>query len=522
MLNKSKEHKALQTHLKTMRTQHMRDLFAEDPQRFERFHIKLDGLLFDYSKHLITEKTRDLLIALAQASSLESFRDHMFAGDYINTSEDRAVLHTALRGSVDDSLHINGESIADYVASTLHKIEQLSTILRTTEQITDIVCVGMGGSIIGPRMVCEALQSHRDEQSLQIHFIDNIDGAPLARLLDKLEPAQTVFLIASKTFSTAETMQNAAIIKTWLADAVGLPHIANHLIGITEHVKAAKDFGILDDHILPMREWIGGRYSLWSGMGLPIAISIGFEKFKALLDGARAADQHFATAPLEQNIPVITGLLGLWYRNYLGFSAHAILPYAQDLSALPIYVQQLDMESNGKSVNREGKAVDYATSPIVFGGPGTGAQHAFFQLLHQGSDIIPADFIAAITPEHHLGAHHTSLLANALAQTQALMHGHGNKKEPDKHCPGNRPSSMILLEQLDAYHLGMLLALYEHKTIVQGCLWDINSFDQWGVELGKKLALDITHTLKQEGEAKAADSSTQNLLNHIKNVQNNI
>lgn len=492
----------------------MRDLFAEDAGRAARFSIELDALLFDYAKHITSDETLGLLIGLAETSGLEDMREAMFAGEHLNQSENRAVLHPALRGSVDEALEINGEPIGDYVISTQKRIEQISSAIRAAKNITDVVNIGIGGSVIGPQMVCEALQSYADGPT--IHFISNIDGAPLARLLDRLKPQNTVFVITSKTFTTLETMANAAVAKDWIIGGVGIADAANHFVGITEDVQAAKDFGIVDDHILAMREWIGGRYSLWSGVGLPIAIACGFDHFKALLDGAQAVDEHFKTAPLDKNIPVIMGLLGIWYRNFFDYGAHAILPYAQDLKALPAYVQQLDMESNGKSVSRDGQAVNHKTSPVVFGGTGTGAQHAFFQCLHQGTDVIPADFIAIINADHKLTSHHNSLLGMALAQAQALMEGNGDGQAPYRQFPGNRPSSMILLDRLDARCLGMALALYEHKSFVQGCIWNINSFDQWGVELGKKLAVKITAAIKGGADLPKADGSTRKLLAHIK------
>ncbi len=503
---------ALKEHQKTLSTLHMRDAFDDNPKRFDEFHIALDGMLFDYSKHRITGETQELLMTLARSCALERYRDDMFAGEAINTSENRTVLHTALRGSAQPRLEIDGENIDSFVNQTLKRIESLSDKVRGHDKITDIISIGIGGSDIGPRMVCDALADNASGPHM--HFISNVDGGPLSALLDQLKPEHTLFLIASKNFGTVETNTNAETAKAWLMDTLSEKAWPEHFIAITQNSEAAKAFGISDYNTLPMREWIGGRYSLWSAIGLPIAISFGFREFKALLSGAQAMDEHFKTAPLEKNIPVLMGMLGIWYRNFFGFTAQAILPYAQALESLPAYVQQLDMESNGKHVTRDGKMIEHATSPIVFGGQGTNAQHAFFQHLHQGTDIIPADFIAVINHEHGLDNHHTTLLANALAQAQALMQGNGDGETPHQDFPGNRPSSMIMLDQLDAYHLGMLLALYEHKAVVQGCIWDINSFDQWGVELGKKLAQNITDALETKAVLEA-DSSTQNLIKHI-------
>jgi glucose-6-phosphate isomerase len=501
--------KALVRHAESMKSLTLRALFKADPQRFDKFHVNCDGLLLDYSKHNISEETLILLMQLAQECGVEDLREAMFNGAPINTTENRAVLHVALRGSVDENLTIEGENVAQFVNSTLEKIQYHSENIRKS-QVTDVVNIGIGGSDLGPRMVCEALRHFADGPRL--HFVSNIDGAHISETLSGLKPETTVFIIASKTFTTLETMTNAHT-------ALGWSGRVENFIGVTSNEKAALEFGIAPDHILPMRDWVGGRYSLWAAIGLPIAVSAGFENFKKLLQGACAMDTHFRTAPLKDNIPVIMAMLGVWYRNFFDYRTHAVIPYAENLQRFSAYIQQLDMESNGKHVDREGRRVNYATAPVVFGEPGTNAQHAFFQLLHQGTDITPCDFIAAVNPTHDLPGHHTRLLANMLAQARALMQGQPDAPEPHKKFEGNRPSSTILLENLNPEYLGMLLALYEHKFFVQGVIWNINSFDQWGVELGKSMARNITHSLNDPEQNAMTDSSTEGLVSHIQKLQ---
>ena len=497
--------KKLKAHRAQIQTTQMRDLFAADAKRFENFHVSVKGMLFDYSKHIATDETMGLLMQLARQSALEERRDAMFAGEAINTSEKRAALHTALRGSTGPNLKNSGESVAEFVEQTLAQIKTLAEKIRGGNY-TDVVHIGIGGSDLGPQLVYEALKSFADGP--RVHFVSNMDGAHITQTLKNLKPQSTVFIIASKTFTTLETIANATVAMAWS----GTP---GNFFAVTANDAEAKKFGIAGDHILPLREWIGGRYSLWSAIGLPIAVACGFENFEKLLDGAHAADTHFKTANLEQNIPAIMGLLGIWYRNFHDLRAHAILPYAQDLHRLPAYIRQLDMESNGKSVDRAGKPVDYQTAPVIFGEPGTNGQHAFFQLLHQGTDILPCDFIAAVRASHDLPGHHTRLLANALAQSKAMMEGDDSAAEPYRKFPGNRPSSTLLLDIIDPWHMGLLLAFYEHKTFVQGAIWDLNSFDQWGVELGKKLAINITEVLENNKETKFTESSTPGLIRHI-------
>ncbi|MEZ5918855.1 MAG: glucose-6-phosphate isomerase [Alphaproteobacteria bacterium] len=519
-LTDSPEWKALQEHACGASAIRTRALFEQDPERFDKFHIALDGLLFDYSKHPVTVETMTRLIALARAAELESWRDKMFAGAQINTTEDRAVLHTALRHSAPEGLEVDGENVAGFISNTHEHMRRYSESIRREGLIRDVVVIGIGGPNLGPNLVYEALSGPAGAP--RVHFVSNIDGTHITQTLEPLSPDHTLFIISSKTFKTLETLENAQTAKGWLDDfQPGLSR--EHMAAVTTNREDAEAFGIAPSQIFPLREWIGGRYSLWSAVGLPIAIAHGFDQFEALLEGARTIDTHFQTAPLDRNIPVIMALLGLWHRNFRNCSAHAILPYAQKLSRLPAYIQQVDMESNGKNTDRDGIRVDYETGPVIFGGPGTDAQHAFFQLLHQGTDIIPSDFILVAHPDHGLDSHHRQLLASALAQTQALMEGRTSEPAndaPHRRFDGNRPVSTLILDQLDAYHLGMLLALYEHKIFVQGILWRLNSFDQWGVELGKTLAQDILHQLNPEttptrANPPAPDPSTQNLATYL-------
>ena len=509
------EWKALEAHQKSFSDTSIVDLFKDDAQRFETFHLSLGGLVFDYSKHRVNEETLSLLCDLAKACDVEGAREKMLAGETINASEGRAVLHTALRAGndIDPALEINGVNIADFVSETLEKIKAIAAQIRDNPQITDVVNIGIGGSDLGPRMVCEALSSKADGP--RVHFVSNIDGRDIEHVLAGLNPENTVFIIASKTFTTLETMTNATTAKKWAKAVIGDAGVEEHFFAVSMNVEACEAFGIKAENILPLRNWIGGRFSVWGAIGLPIAIANGFEAFEDFLRGAKAVDDRFASAPLEANIPVIMAMLGVWYNNFWGYHAHAVLPYAQDLRKFPSYAQQLDMESNGKSVDREGRRIPYATAPVTFGDCGTNGQHAFFQLLHQGTQIIPADFIAVIAPTSGLTKHHNPLLANALAQSQAMMAGQNNAEEPHRHFAGNRPSSTILLDRLDAYHMGMLLALYEHKVFVQGVIWNINSFDQWGVELGKKLAGPITKALDHGDVPEGADGSTAGLIDII-------
>ena len=508
--------KALAHHKSDQETLSIADLFERSEDRFSEFSVELDGLLFDYSKHRITTETMGLLFDLANARGVERMRERMFNGEHINNSEDRAVLHTALRGSVAKSLMVDGENVSQFVQETLAQIKEISDEIRSNDLITDVVNIGVGGSDLGARLVCDALHDYADGPNA--HFLANIDGHRISRFLNTLDPKTTLFIVSSKSFSTLETMTNANTIRDWFIREYKEEAIEKHFYAVSNNIEAAAEFGIPESNILPLRDWVGGRYSVWGAIGLPIAISLGFERFQAFLNGANAVDTHFKEAPFEQNIPVIMALLGIWYHNFHGSTAHCISPYTQVLQRLPSYIQQLDMESNGKGVTRDGETVDYSTGPVIFGEPGTNGQHAYFQLLHQGTQLIPCDFIAAVNPMHDLDIHHIHLLSNALAQADAFAKGSQNKDEPHRNFEGNRPSSMLMLEHIDAYHLGMLMALYEHKVFVQGVIWDINSFDQWGVELGKIMATPIMESL-QSADKQTIDknfgSSTASLIHHI-------
>ncbi len=500
----------LQTHKAQWDSMHLRDLFAADPKRFDKFHVKLeeDGgvLLFDYSKQRITEETVELLAAIARKSGVEELRDKMFSGAPVNTTENRAVMHPALRGSVDKSLEIEGENISAFVNETLERIETAAAAIRDNPDITDVIHIGIGGSDLGPRMVCRALEHLRDGP--RIHFLANIDGQELAALLQNLAAENTAVIIASKTFTTQETMVNAQVVCGWLGRK-------DNIYTVTVNTAAAKEFGIAPERILQLRNWIGGRFSLWSAIGLPIAVSCGLPVFQDLLRGAKAADAHFLQGAPEKNIPVLMGALGVWYRNIWNFPAQAVLPYCQGMEHFPRYLQQLEMESNGKSVGNDGRALSHHTSGIVFGEPGTNAQHAFLQMMHQGTEIVPADFILIGEKAHEYTTHHAKLNANALAQSKALMEGTKNPQHPHRNFEGNRPSSTFVLKRLDGWHLGILTALYEHKVFVQGAIWSINSFDQWGVELGKTLTKDILGNLESGKTGEESDSSTRNLIRFL-------
>lgn len=500
----SKEWKALEAHATALARTHMRDLFKADRQRFQSLHRSIDGLVYNYSRNIVTGDTMALLMNLAKSADVAGWRDKMFSGEKINKTEGRAAAHVALRGSNDPSLTLDGENVSAFVQSSLAKILEASQRIRGDKAITDVVNVGIGGSDLGPRIVYETLQSFNDGP--RVHFVSNVDGARISSILKNLKPEGTAFIVTSKTFSTMETLTNAETAKGWAKSA-------KNFYAVTCNEKAAKAFGISADNILPMREWVGGRVSVWSAVGLPVAVAAGFKNFEELLAGARVMDNHFRKEKFEKNIPVIMAMLGIWYRNFMNYDTHAILPYAHNLRKFPAYIQQLDMESNGKSVSRDGDDLDYKTAPVIFGETGTNAQHAFMQLMHQGTDIIPADFIIVKNPGHDLPEHHRKLNANALAQAQALMHGREETSSSYKQFAGNRPSSTLVLNRLDPWHLGLLLALYEHRMFVQGIVWNINSFDQWGVELGKTLA----NELLAPGAHPSADQTTLALMQILEN-----
>jgi glucose-6-phosphate isomerase len=496
-------------------------LFQEDSQRFEKYSLKTGELKLDFSKNLVNDDIWEQLINLAQQSPLECHRKAMYAGEKINNTEDRAVLHAALRSTESDAVSAEKKARAEQVEKQLQAVKAVSEEIRnggwtgsTGKPITDIINIGIGGSDLGPKMACTALEEYAHER-INVHFISNVDGAQILSTLKKLDPETTLVSIASKTFTTQETMLNAKTAIQWFKDNLGLenPKNSSHFIGLTANPEAAINYGIPKNQILEFSDWVGGRYSLWSSIGLSIAISIGFENFKQMLDGAREMDLHFQQAPLEQNMPVILALLGIWYSNFLNAQSIAVIPYCERLLLLPSYLQQLDMESNGKSTSLQGEPVSYNTGPILWGQTGTNGQHAFFQLLHQGTRLAPIDFIATVKDNLSNPEHHQVLLGNMLAQSSALMEGQAAPEgEQHRYYPGNKPSNTLLLNELSPKNFGALVALYENKVFVQGSIWNINSFDQWGVELGKKMANNL---LDQGSSASNLDASTKALYDYI-------
>lgn len=533
--------KALKKHHQEIADLHMRQLFDEDPQRFERFSLRLGEILFDFSKNRIVEETLVLLCDLARQAELAGWIEAMFAGEKINLTEDRAVLHIALRNRSNRSINVDGQDVMPKVNRVLEKMRAFSELVRggewrgyTGKPITDIVNIGIGGSDLGPKMVCEALKPYA-QPGLNVHFVSNVDSTDLVETLKNLNPETVLFLVASKTFTTQETMTNAHSARAWLLEtAQDESAIAKHFVAISTNKEAVKKFGIDPKNMFEFWDWVGGRYSLWSAIGLSIALYLGMDTFEELLEGAHQADQHFYTAPFEKNIPVIMALLGIWYNNFFDADSYAILPYDQYLAHFPAYFQQGDMESNGKRVDKDGHEVTYSTGPIIWGQPGTNGQHAFYQLIHQGTKLIPCDFLAAVNSHNPLGEHHDILLSNFLAQTEALMKGKtadevrselaeegysGERLErlvPAKTFPGNRPTNSFLYPKLTPQVLGSLIALYEHKIFAQGVIWHVNSFDQMGVELGKQLAKKILPELPGEAKIQSHDSSTNGLINTIK------
>ncbi len=529
--------KALAQHAEQWKKLHLREVFSEDPARAQRYVADACGIQLDYSKNRVSDETLALLRQLADETGVQARRDAMFRGEKINSTENRAVLHVALRNRSNTPIMVDGENVMPGVNEVLERMFAFADTVRsgawkgrTGEPITDVVNIGIGGSDLGPLMVCEALKPYAHD-SIKMHFVSNVDGAQIAQTLRKLNPATTLFIIASKTFTTIETLTNAHTARDWfLASGASEADIAKHFVAVSTNGAAVSKFGISTDNMFGFWDWVGGRYSLWSAIGLPIVLLVGPDNFKALLSGAHAMDEHFRTAPAEKNLPMLLGLIGVWYANFLGSPSVVIAPYNQNLHRLPAYLQQLDMESNGKGVRSEGDKVDYATGPIIWGEPGINGQHAYFQLLHQGTHLIPLDFILALEQSDMNPKHHAVLIASCFAQAAALMRG----KTPDevraeldkagvtgeradmlvKHrtFDGNRPSNMILLDKLDPAHLGALIALYEHKVFVQGAVWGINSYDQWGVELGKQLASGIERALKGGGGELDYDASTQRLI----------
>jgi len=534
---------ALVEHYKEVSDLHMRDLFNRDPGRFARFSQLFGDILFDYSKNRITDNTLQLLVDLAHQANLAEWIEAMFTGQKINNTEGRSVLHVALRNRSNDPIYVDGQDVMPDVNRVLEKMRSFSAAVRsgewrgnTGEAITDIVNIGIGGSDLGPKMICEALKSYA-RADLNAHFISNVDSTDLVEVLKNLDPKTTLFLVASKTFTTQETMTNAHSARKWLLDvAKDESAVARHFVAMSTNAKAVSEFGIDTRNMFEFWDWVGGRYSMWSAIGLSIALYLGMDRFEELLVGAHQADIHFRTSPFERNIPVIMGLLGIWYNNFFGAQSHAILPYDQYLLHFPAYFQQGDMESSGKSVNRNGDWVDYATGPIIWGQPGTNGQHAFYQLIHQGTKLVPCDFLAAVESQNPLGEHHPILLSNFLAQTEALMKGKtavearaeleaagfsGEQLEllvPAKTFPGNKPTNSFLYRRLTPSVLGTLIAFYEHKIFTQGIIWNLNSYDQWGVELGKQLAKAILPELRAAGDTSNHDSSTNGLINYYKHT----
>ncbi|MDX5594100.1 glucose-6-phosphate isomerase [Pseudovibrio sp. SPO723] len=526
-------------HAKALETTALTDLFEKDATRFDKFSRNSEDLLIDFSKVKMTEETLELLLELARAANLEGVRDAMFSGEKINTTENRAVLHAALRNQSDRQIMVDGKDVMPDVSDVLVRMGEFAEGIRSGEiaaangnPFTDVVNIGIGGSDLGPVMATLALAPYHDGP--RTHFVSNVDGAHIHDTLKVLDPATTLVIVASKTFTTIETMTNAATARKWLVEACGEEAVAHQFAAVSTALDKVSAFGIDEERVFGFWDWVGGRYSIWSAIGLPLMIAIGPDAFGEFLGGAHAMDEHFRTTPLENNLPVLMGLIGIWHRNGLGYATRAILPYDQRLSRFPAYLQQLDMESNGKQVTKDGTAVATQTGPIVWGEPGTNGQHAFYQLIHQGTSTIPCEFIAAVNShEPELQNHHNLLLANCLAQSEALLRGRSleavqekmkatgataeqiEKLAPQKVFPGNRPSTTILYDQLTPFAFGRLIALYEHRVFVEGVIWNINSFDQWGVELGKELATQLLPMIEKPVEAADKDGSTRGLLGFV-------
>ena len=556
---KSAAWKVLQAEAALLAGTTMRELFAADPQRAERMSLSLGHLRLDFSKNIVTDQTLRLLYAMARDAGVEGLRDQMFAGEKINLTENRAVLHVALRNQSTRPVMVDGQDVMPLVRAALAKMKTFCDRVRagtwlgySGKPIDTIVNIGIGGSDLGPVMVTAALKPYT-KRDLAVHFVSNVDGADIQETLRDVNAETTLFIVASKTFTTHETMRNAQTARRWfVAQSKDEAQIAKHFVAISTNAAAVTQFGISTDTMFEFWDWVGGRYSLWSSIGLPICLAVGYDQFKALLAGAHAMDEHFRTAPLEKNLPATLAVLGVWYSNFMGAETHAVLPYDQFLHRLPAYLQQGDMESNGKRVTRHGAGIAYQTGPVIWGEPGTNGQHAFYQLIHQGTRLIPCDFLVSVEPPHRRGGlpagltciendldeHHRILLANCLAQSEALMRGKTADEArvelaalvasgkladgilevllPHKVFPGNRPSNTLFYPQLDPFMLGMLVAMYEHKIFVQGAIWNVNSFDQWGVELGKQLAQTVLADVKQRSPVSSHDSSTNRLINSLK------
>ncbi|MFT7374350.1 MAG: glucose-6-phosphate isomerase [Oleiphilaceae bacterium] len=548
-LDHSPFHLDLKTHVLDIKSKPMREMFRDDSSRFKNFSVQGPHIFLDYSKNLINQDTLSLLNKSAINAQLHEqiktlFSGGKFKGRLLNHTENRSVLHTALRQPTDSSLILDGKNIIEDVkqcrekmADFLQKIHNKEILGFTNKPLRTLVSIGIGGSFLGPKMVTEALKPYTQE-GYDCHYLANIDGTDLTQILKKIDPETTLFLLQSKSFSTLETLENAKEVKAWLLKSgVSEAQIRQHFIAVTANNPAAIEFGIDEDNIFPMWDWVGGRYSLWSAIGLPIAFVLGMKNFEALLSGAHEMDQHFLNTDFDQNLPVIMALLGVWYQTYFGADSHAILPYDQYLQYFPDHLQQLDMESNGKHVDRDGKDLNYHSGPVIWGGIGCNGQHAYHQLLHQGTRLIPSDFIIPLESHHHIGNHHKHLFANCLSQSQALMQGknlhesmdellaagtHQDKAKklaPHKVIAGNKPSNTLILEKTTPESIGALIALYEHKVFVQSVLWNINAFDQWGVELGKSLSSSLYQALEGSGTLQSFDSSTKGLLDKFKKVE---
>jgi len=523
-------------HRKRLDETPMRVQFALDPNRFKRFSVSAGDILLDYSKNRIDEAVMDALFDIAREADVEGRRKAMWGGKHINVTENRAVMHMALRYQGDKAVKVDGRDVMPDVREALAHMKLFSAQVRdgtikgaTGETFTDVVNIGIGGSDLGPAMATLALAPYT-RPDLRAHYVSNVDGAHMHDTLAGLDPKRTMFIIASKTFTTDETMTNAHSARAWIANALGDAAVNDHFAAVSTNLKACDDFGIRQDRIFGFWDWVGGRYSVWSAIGLPVAIAVGFENFAAFLKGAYEMDQHFLKTRLDRNLPVIMGMLGVWYRNAWGFATHAVLPYDQRLSRFTAYLQQQDMESNGKSVTLEGKPFDYSSGPVIWGEPGTVGQHSFYQLIHQGTSVIPCDFLIAANPHETMPPHHAKLVANVLAQSEALMLGktreevvvelkaQGLDKDqikalaPHKVFPGNRPSNTLMYPKLTPEVLGSLVALYEHKVFVQGTVWNVNSYDQWGVELGKQLAKALLPKVEGSAKNEGNDASTKGLL----------
>lgn len=524
---------ALDTHAQDLEGRTLRQLFADDPGRFPRLSLNFGGLLFDYSKQRITDETLSRLLALADAADVAGWRERMFAGEPINESEGRSVLHTALRSSDTTPVVVGGVDVMPEVLATRARMREFCDAVRsgrwrgyTGEPIRTVVNLGIGGSDLGPRMLTQALRA-LGHPTLDVRYVANIDGADIAPILEPLDPRTTLFIVASKTFTTLETLTNAGTAREWLlanaggsgGDEHSALALARQFVAVTASPQTAVAFGVNPEMIFGFSDWVGGRFSLWSAVGLPLALAIGMDGFERLLAGAADLDRHFREAPAHANLPILMALTGIWNSSVLGAPAYALVPYSQSLELLPNYLQQLEMESNGKSIGRDGQPLARVAAPVVWGNAGTNAQHAWFQLLHQGGRLLPVDFIALAESDYPLPEHHERLLANCFAQGEALAFGNPDADPAYRRCPGNQPSSTFVLPRLDAYSLGVLLAAFEHKTLVQGVIWGINPFDQWGVELGKKLAQRLLPAIEGGALPAACDSSTAGLIAHCRAIR---